>query len=130
MENNLKFPETLKSRSDFQKLFLKGKRFFPSSWLIINYHINESGKLRLGWTVPRFVGNAVLRNKYKRWCRELSRKHFIDLNHSSYDINFVFKKAPKDFYKNLEFKSFEMVFKKVVRKIKVVEQTVDRSQSL
>lgn len=60
-------------------------------------------------TVPRYVGNAVLRNKMKRWLRDELSQHIqvktssrqIELSAKGLDLNFVFKRRPEDFYKKL-----------------------------
>ena len=63
--------------------------------------------MRYGWTIPKFVGNAVARNRFKRWCREYVRCNQPDFLDKSMDVNFVLRKQSKEFYKNLDHKSFD-----------------------
>ena len=44
----------------------------------------------------RYVGNAVLRNKLKRWCREYFSKLLVQ-KRINYDLNVVLRKRDKDF---------------------------------
>ena len=107
----------LNSRSDFQKLFEKGRRYYPSQWMIVNVHSNDKGTMRFGWTLPKFVGTAVTRNRLKRWCREYLRTN-IDLKEKkAIDINFVFRRREKEFYKNLNHEELDRIFDNFFRKL-------------
>ncbi len=99
----------LKNRSDFLKITKAGLKVRTGDWLILAYRPNELGIVRCGWTIPRKVGNAVIRNKLKRW----SRVFFRDLLSSdsaagaiNVDINLVFLKSEGDFYKKLDYERF------------------------
>ena len=96
----------VKSSSDFKMIYRKGKRVFSNSWMLLNYLEKEEKRLRYGWTVPKFVGSAVTRNKLKRWCREIVRKDIREETNSPYDINIVFRKQPQEFYKSLNYEVF------------------------
>ncbi len=100
----------LKKNSDFLNLKKTGKRFWPSSWALFVYTIQPKNQIEFGLTVSRKVGNAVQRNKLKRWSREL----FRELNKSplsfGVQINVVFKPMPNNFYQELSFAEFEKVF--------------------
>ena len=43
---------------------------FVNDWLLLNYKTSPQGELQFGWTIPKGVGGAVVRNRYKRWLRE------------------------------------------------------------
>lgn len=109
---------TIKKRKDFQYLFSKGFRVHQESWLTLVVLKNNLKCFRLSHTIPRFIGTAVMRNKFKRWSREFFRA-LEEKPHT--DINVVLKKKEKDFYKNMtqqEFKqSLEKGLQKVVKKI-------------
>jgi len=109
--------ETIKSRSDFQKLYEKGQRVYPSHWMIVNVCQNDLNQVRFGWTLPKFVGNAVIRNRLKRWCREFLRKKLVDSQVSSLDINFVFKRKDQEFYKNLNHDEFDKTIDRFFAKL-------------
>lgn len=116
MENKYQL-STLKNSSDFMNLKDRGRKVFPNHWLIINYMKNDQTSMRVGWTVPRATGNAVLRNKLKRWTREVFRKLEFKGIKQSCDFNIVFRVKKDDFYKNLKFYEFEESIKKVIKRI-------------
>ena len=121
MENKKKKLVVLKNRSDFQYIQKQGQRTHPSSWMIVNFKKNEFGRMRYGWTVPRYVGNAVTRNKLKRWCRECSRRQ-KELD-PQVDINFVFKRAKKGFYESLKYDEFKKSFEEAIKKVSRSEKS-------
>lgn len=49
-----------------------GRRLF-----VVAYRRNEQGRARIGLSVSRKVGGAVLRNRVKRWIRETARQHML-----------------------------------------------------
>lgn len=55
--------------------------------LIVRYRRNELGHPRFGLAVGRRVGNAVTRNRVKRWLREAARHEREDLE--GFDIVFI-----------------------------------------
>lgn len=73
---------------------------------------NEWGHLRCGWTIPRQIGPAVVRNRFRRWGREFLRK-WVQENHKAVDVNFVFKRKEPGFYKELKHEEFDGAFEKM-----------------
>ena len=62
----------LKTRAEFRKVMSKGKRRFTKHFII--YALKTNGHTsRLGVTVSRKVGNAVVRNRVKRCVRDVFR---------------------------------------------------------
>ena len=59
----------LKSQSDFLRIKKHGRKMNISNWLAVAYLTNEVNSVRIGLTIPTYVGTAVLRNKFKRWLR-------------------------------------------------------------
>lgn len=53
---------------------------------------NESSDLRVGFTVSKKIGNAVIRNKVKRKIREICRLNLHNFK-EGYDIIFVAKSS-------------------------------------
>ena len=120
MESNNQF-KTLKQSRDFLCLKRNGRRVFPSDWLIVNYIKNDIGTHRMGWTIPKGVGPAVLRNKLKRWARVVMKSVNPGIS-ESVDLNLVFKIKNPVLYKNLSFYEFQSSIEKSYRKIKFREK--------
>jgi len=69
-----RFPKDCRIRKHniYQLLFRKGRRIALPHF-VIYYIIRDNGSARLGTTVSRKVGNAVIRNHCKRQLREFFR---------------------------------------------------------
>lgn len=84
MVNNSRY-RVLNRKGQFAQLKERGRKVRIHQWLILNFQANDVGHMRCGWTITKGVGNAVIRNKLKRWCREFfatfdGRKHAVDVN--------------------------------------------------
>lgn len=76
-------------RADFERLSKYGRTIHRDHFVAI-YCRNSLGNLRLGITVSKRVGRAVMRNRIKRLVREyfrLNRARFDD----AYDMNVIAK---------------------------------------
>lgn len=87
--------------------------------MVLNYRENGTQDLRLGWTIPKFVGNAVLRNRLKRWGREFIREFHNrpSSRDRGFDVNIVLRRRSKEFYKELRRKEFDVALEKAFRRI-------------
>ena len=65
----------IKKRWHFQEIQKRGNKI-RSSCLLVLYKSNMVAQSRIGITVSKKVGNAVLRNRVKRWIREGARKEY------------------------------------------------------
>ncbi len=87
----------IKKSSDFQEISKKGQKFYSKTVLLISLptsqiyfqnlvkNKNAINFCRVGFTVSKSVGNAVLRNRSKRRLREAFRKlSEIAQNHHDY----------------------------------------------
>lgn len=110
--------QVLRRRSEFVFLSKNGQRTHINSWLVINFSCQNNQGFRFGLTIPKYVGNAVLRNKLKRWTRELLKKHLFISECSNVDVNFVLKRQEKSFYKQLCYGDFESAVVKAKQKLK------------
>jgi ribonuclease P protein component len=68
--------------------------------------------MRCGWTLPRQVGTAVVRNRLKRWARVYFRARLKEDQTLPIDLNLVFRKTDGDFYKKLSYERFASVVDK------------------
>ncbi len=66
----------LKRKSDFDKLFLKGKRVHSKSLTMLYFPSND---FKIGYSVSKKHGKAVKRNRIKRLLRASAREVFKDL---------------------------------------------------
>ncbi len=105
----------LSRRSDFLRTFRLGKKLRPSDWVVFNVYRKspeESPKgLRCGWTCPKAVGNAVVRNRLKRWSRQWCRENVKALAASGeelphVDLNIGFRAMPEGFFRKLKYSEF------------------------
>ena len=83
--------ERLLKPGDFVKINRSGKREQAPHFAVV-YAENGLGMSRLGITVSRRTGNAVVRNKAKRLIREFFRLHKLDLPHG-HDILIAAKRG-------------------------------------
>ena len=64
----------IRRSSEYELLRHEGQRYHTAHFIVI---VNPGREVsRLGLTVSRKVGNAVCRNKLKRWIRELFRHSY------------------------------------------------------
>lgn len=113
MENKIR---SLSKRADFENLRASGHSFHVNSWLLVNSLKTDLGGMRLGWTIARQTGPAVVRNRLRRWGREYLRKWHAQ-NRLSLDLNLIFKRKEKGFYKALSHKDFDGALEKLVAKL-------------
>lgn len=70
------FPKSCRvlRRSEFLRIQGQGQRIH-GRWLIFQFLSGNGRESRMGITVSKKVGNAVVRNRIKRWIREAFRQH-------------------------------------------------------
>jgi len=74
MSESLHPRERIRKQRDFRLIYKKGKRY-RGKYFILVYLPSEIGFSRVGVVASRKVGNAVMRNKAKRWMRTLYRRN-------------------------------------------------------
>lgn len=88
-------------------------------WITVYYRKSEHPHLRVGYTLPKFVGTAVTRNRIRRWCRESVRrwKEKSEETASGLELSFVFRRKPPDFYKKIKHEELTAILEKILDKI-------------
>ena len=115
MENKRRF-RSLSRRADFLHLKSAGITFHVNSWLLVNMQRTTTDQIRCGWTIPRQVGGAVLRNRFKRWGREYLRKWSVG-QRQSVDMNLIFKRQAAGYYTRVSHKDFDEAMDKLVAQL-------------
>lgn len=67
-------PERIRKNKEFFHLYKKGKRYRGKYFNLV-YLSSASSSSRMAVVVSKKVGNAVKRNKFKRWIRTLFRRN-------------------------------------------------------
>ena len=83
----MKAAVTVKENHEFRRIYRKG-RSAVSPYLVVYCQKNREGRSRLGVTVSKKLGHAVVRNRVRRRFRELYRLHKGDML-PGYDIIMV-----------------------------------------
>jgi ribonuclease P protein component len=90
MDERLRAVERIRKKKDFIELYRKGNRF-KGRYFYLAFQPNQLGYSRIGVVVSKKTGKAAIRNKIKRWFRELFRKNKNSLP-KPYDLVFIARK--------------------------------------
>ena len=86
----MKFSESLKKNSDFQKVYRQGKSY--ANRYVLENHTEGN---RLGISVSKKVGNSVIRHHLTRLIRESYRLH-EDMFNNGLDIVVIARSTARD----------------------------------
>ena len=90
----MKFSESLKKNSDFQKVYRQGKSY-ANRYLVMYVLENHTEGNRLGISVGKKVGNSVIRHHLTRLIRESYRLH-EDMFNNGLDIVVIARSTARD----------------------------------
>ena len=90
----MKFSESLKKNSDFQKVYRQGKSY-AKRYLVMYVLENHTEGNRLGISVSKKVGNSVIRHHLTRLIRESYRLH-EDMFNNGLDIVVIARSTARD----------------------------------
>ena len=62
--------QRIKKNKEFQQVFKKGKSFANRQFVVYSYRKEEQAEFRIGLSVSKKIGNAVTRNRIKRYLRQ------------------------------------------------------------
>ncbi|OLN22329.1 ribonuclease P protein component [Domibacillus antri] len=85
----------IKKNDDFQTVFSKGKSFANRQFVVYMYKKEQNVPFRIGLSVSKKIGNAVVRNRIKRYIRQC----FIELKMDvcpGYDFIIIARKPAAD----------------------------------
>lgn len=102
--------QRIKKNSEFQKVFKEGKSFANRQFIVYRYRKEGQTSFRIGLSVSKKIGNAVTRNRVKRYIRQVFLELRDDL-HQDYDYVIIARKptASMDFHETK--KSLQHVLK-------------------
>jgi len=87
--------KTIKKRIDFIKVSKEGRRFFAKGFILQKYKRTvglEKDTIRIGFTITKKIGGAVIRNKIKRRFRTIIREIFTKYLKKNYDYVIIANK--------------------------------------
>ena len=90
----MKFSESLKRNSDFQRVYREGKSY-ANRYLVLYVLQNQTERNRLGISVSKKVGNSVVRHRMARLIRESYRLQ-EDMFNSGLDMVVIARVNAKD----------------------------------
>jgi ribonuclease P protein component len=88
-------PERLKRRAEFLRVARRGRKA-PVAGLVLQSLVRgDAGPVRLGFTVTRKVGNAVVRNRTRRRLKEAARVLFREVEVAGVDLVLIGRDATR-----------------------------------
>ena len=90
----MRFSESLKKNSDFQKVYKQGKSY-ANRYLVMYMMENGTGRNRIGISVSKKVGNSIVRHRLKRLIKEAYRLQ-EELFQSNLDIVIIARMSAKE----------------------------------
>ncbi|MFD2616581.1 ribonuclease P protein component [Terrilactibacillus laevilacticus] len=106
----------LQKNVDFQYVFKNGQSFANRQFVVYLFSQPEREFSRLGLSVSKKMGNAVMRNRIKRVIKEVFR-HLEDKLDPGYDYIVISRKPVA----NMNYREMEKSLKHVLRKAKVLK---------
>ena len=100
-------------RHEFIALAKSGRRI-QNEFFIAVFSPSRHGHSRLGVTVTKKVGRAVIRNRVKRLVREFFRLNRQFLS-GEWDINIIAKHETADITSEMAFRSLQNIFTRISR---------------
>jgi ribonuclease P protein component len=104
--------DRLSKRPEYLQLAEEGQRLF-SRYFIVVYAAGQHPDSRLGITVTKKIGPAVIRNRIKRVCREFFRTHREQLD-AVVDIHIIARRAATQAANNELTNCLEKLFAQIV----------------
>ena len=110
--------DSIKKTADFKQVYAHGKSVSDRHF-VVYAHPNEKGATRLGLSISRKVGNAVVRNKIRRWIKEFFRLNKPLLLWPSIDIVVVARMSASTLVNDTKYGGVEKSLQGLVKQIVV-----------
>ncbi|WAA09534.1 ribonuclease P protein component [Fervidibacillus albus] len=110
----------IKKNEDFQKIFQKGKSTANRQFIIYRLE-NGRDHFRIGLSVSKKIGNAVVRNRIKRYVRQAFHELEQEIR-PSYDLIIIARKSAKDM-------SYQEVKKSLIHVLKISKIFINKEKS-
>ncbi|MFP4975094.1 ribonuclease P protein component [Paenibacillus sp. CN-4] len=106
----------LRNRTDFSTVYRHGKSFANHQFVVYWFHRKEVEQFRLGVSVSKKVGNAVVRNRMRRVVKEIVRSHEAEIA-DHLDLVFIVRKGAL----SMSFAELDKSVLHVLRKAKLLK---------
>lgn len=111
----MKFSVPLNKNYEFRRVYSSGKSS-ATPLIAVYYKKNRTGHNRLGLTVGKKVGNAVIRNRVRRKLKEIYRLHETEIK-AGFDIVIVARVKSQ----NAKYAALESDMLKLINKMGLAE---------
>ncbi len=107
----------LKKKKDFKKVYIKGKSFSNRELVLYVFNNFKVNDYRLGISVSKKIGNAVVRNKIRRLIKEVVRKKATNIKiKKNIDIVIIARKPASE----MNYTDFERSILDLYKKAKII----------
>jgi ribonuclease P protein component len=109
------FVDSLKKNRDFKRVYSRGKSYATYN-LVLYFLPNGLEKNRVGFSISKKIGKAVVRNKIRRRLKEIIR---LENNlKEGYDLVFIARKPVVE----LDYRGLEKNVKRLLKKAEVYKK--------
>ena len=107
---------TLRARADFLSLTQSRDKMNLKPWLMAKV-LKNPNELRVGWTLPKATGTAVVRNRLRRWVRVYLDNNRDGLLGLKFDVNLIFRKPRIGSLKDLKHEELDLELDKLFKRL-------------
>lgn len=107
----------IKKNKEFQLVFKKGQSFANRQFVIYKLEKEEQGHFRIGLSVSKKIGNAVVRNQVKRYVRQAFHDFESQLE-NSFDYVIIARKPVSD----MDYEEIKKSLQHILKIAKVISR--------
>jgi ribonuclease P protein component len=104
--------ERLKRRAEFLRVAAKGRKAATHGLVLQALHRDDQGPARIGFTVTKKIGNAVVRNRTRRRLKEAARLELASNQITGVDLVLIGREATR----GRQFPDLRDDFRRALRK--------------